>query len=139
MKLLNKHFTCAAVVFLGAFTYLPLANAENQQDSDVSLSCDFAYMGAPFATVAISVTENGAVRREGTVTMYGRSQTTAIEQQEALAGEKFHVLVDADRPGQELTMIVFDDDAVATPLRAKLINPQSPMVKEMDGTCEQRP
>lgn len=97
----------------------------------------YVYSEVPFVTISMKVKADGGIERLAEVTHYGNTQQVAVEENDPGEGELYNLTVDADRPGQELFLKVFLSNEVKdrASYAAKLINPQSPAMKEMAGQC----
>jgi hypothetical protein len=94
------------------------------------LVCEHTFYGAPFATVELTVGPGGKLGEGAKVTMYGRSHLESVAQQDALAGEKFHLWL-SKGTANEVEMIVYDQEG----LPSLLINHRVSMGNEVHGAC----
>ena len=102
------------------------------------LSCThYVYPGMPFITVTMTLTADGHVERLGDVTHYGSTRQTAIEENPASGDQLYNLTIEADSPEGELFLEIYkpSDTLLNETFKAKLINPQSPAMKEMAGEC----
>lgn len=103
------------------------------------ISCThYVYSGVPFVTIVMNVNANGHIERLAEWTHYGSTQQTAVEENEARTDQLYNLTIDADRPGNELFLEIYKSSTnlVESSFKAKLINPQSPAMKEMAGQCD---
>jgi hypothetical protein len=94
----------------------------------------YIYQNVPFATITLHQDASGSIDRYGEITHFGQTKTTAIEEHAAQVGELYNLTVEADSNGGELGLIISQRNDV-NGKQAKLINPASPMMKEMPGSC----
>jgi len=97
------------------------------------VTCAFHFSGVPFASVELSVDGN-VPARSAVVEHYGSRSTVAVEPQPLEDGDWIHVILDADRPGNELFMHV--NAGEGTTRQGRLINPAMPIGREMTGECQ---
>lgn len=97
------------------------------------ISCDHQLMGAPFATIAFDLFADGSTSIAATITQYGRSHEELIAPGPRAEGEMLHLWISKDT-SNELQMIIYERDQPQG--RAKLINENIPVGKEMWGTCK---
>ncbi len=103
-----------------------------------TLECThYIYSGMPFVTIKMTVDHDGHIQRLADLSHYGNTQQIAVVENPTRDDELYHLTVDADRPGQELYLEIYKqaDAAFSASYNAKLINPQSPAMKEMLGNC----
>lgn len=102
----------------------------------VIVLCAFHFIGVPFASVELAV-EGSTPADSAIVEHYGARSTVAVAAQTPDEDDWIHVILDADRPGNELIMHVRRGDG---PRReGRLINPTLPIGGEMSGDCEISP
>jgi hypothetical protein len=115
-----------------------LASLSSSLGAGATLECThYVYSGVPFVTIKMTMDEDGHIQRLADLTHYGNTQQIAVVENPTRDDELYHLTVDADRPGQELYLEIYKqgDAAFSASYNAKLINPQSPAMKEMLGNC----
>jgi hypothetical protein len=90
-----------------------------------------------FCSVTLNVLEDGKIASPVSINHQGQTYSSLIEEVSLGAGEKFHLFLDVDKPGQELEMIIKETQNDKGEYPAILINPQAPFAKEMQGKCQQ--
>lgn len=121
----------AFICLMALITSATSATAQNEDN----ITCQFyVYADVPFVTVTMYPAAEGHIKRLGEITHYGQTKTTAIEELEARDGELYNLVVEADSNGQELGLVISQKD-VQGGKQSKLINPASPVMKEMSGVC----
>lgn len=103
---------------------------------NVLVACAFHFSGVPFASVELAVAGSSHAD-SAIVEHYGARSTVAVAAQTPGEDDWIHVILDADRPGNELIMHVKRGEG---PRReGRLINPALPIGGEMSGDCEISP
>lgn len=100
------------------------------------LTCVHTVMDiAPFCTVFLKELEDGTLESPVQWDHQGAKQWSVIRELDLKTGELHHLLLDADKPGQEIEMIVNNSVNEKGEFPAVLINHEAPFAKEMKGTC----
>lgn len=100
------------------------------------LTCVHTVMDlAPFCTVTLKQLEDGSLESPVRIEHQGQANYSVIQEVKKELGELFHLLVDADKPGQEIEMIVKNTINEKGEYPAVLINHEAPFAQEMKGTC----
>ena len=98
--------------------------------------CDYyVIQDVPFATVELTVMADGRIDPTAKITHYGITKSSGVIQHETGADELYNLQVEADSPGNELGLVIFREQTSTGANRSVLINPNSPMGKEMRGQC----
>lgn len=119
LKLMTAYF-----VFLSAMTAMAQPNQ--------SLTCQQTISGAPFMSIEVTLDSQGGP--EGVkIDQAGQIYHPYFEIVPTAPNERFHLILDADRPGQELEFIVYQTVNGVT--KSELINNHSPYMKKSPGTC----
>lgn len=100
--------------------------------SDQELTCQQTIAGAPFMIVAVKLNSQG-VPEEVKLDQAGQIHRPYFEIAPCAPNERFHFILDADRPGQELEFIIYQPVNGVT--KSELINNHSPYMKKSPGTC----
>lgn len=112
--------------------------ASTRAFADKTLVCThFIYQDIPFITISMTVDASGQIDRLAEINHYGTSRQTAVEENQTQQGQIYNLTVEADNPGNELFLEIYEAKASEAPAsyKAKLINPSAPSIKEMAGTC----
>ena len=111
----------------------------NSAYAEAKLSCThYVYSDIPFVTITMKLTADGHIERLADITHYGSTQQIAIEENVTGPDQLYNLTVDADNPNGELFLEIYkpSDNQSQASFKAKLINPQSPAMKEMPGQCD---
>lgn len=93
----------------------------------------YVYDGVPFLTAYLTINDDGRIDTSGEVEHFGQRKYVPVYNEAANQGERFNILLgDA---GDQLRLVIFDAPQGATSWLGKLINDQSPAMKEMPATC----
>jgi len=90
---------------------------------------------AAFCTVTLKELEDGSLDSPVRIEHQGQPQSSVIREVDRKAGELYHLWLDADKPGQEIEMIVKNTPNNKGEYPAVLINPEASFAKEMKGIC----
>jgi hypothetical protein len=107
--------------------------------ADGNLLCNFyVYAGVPFVSVSMTLEPTGRIAPAAQITHYGSTWNTTVKENPTHPNQLFNLVMDADKPGSELFIEIFKDTAPNSPSShsAKFINPNSPVMKEMNGHCD---
>ncbi|MFM8269577.1 MAG: hypothetical protein ACKN9V_05245 [Pseudomonadota bacterium] len=100
------------------------------------LTCVHTVMNyAPFCTVFLKELEDGSLESPVKIEHQGQPQMSVIREVDLKLGELYHLLLDADKPGSEIEMIVKSSQNDKGEYPAVLINHEASFAKEMKGTC----
>lgn len=88
-----------------------------------------------FCTVTLTVLEDGSIESPVNVNHQGSNQKSVINEIELQEGDLYRLLLDADKPGHEIEMVVSSLKNETGEYPAVLINHEAPFAKEMHGTC----
>ena len=91
---------------------------------------------APFCTVTLKELEDGTLESPVLIEHQGQPQHSMIREVKVESGEMYHLFLDADKPGQEIEMIVENINNENGEYPAVLINHEVPFAQEMKGTCK---
>ena len=124
---MNRYFlkmSAAYFVFLSAMTGM----AQPSQ----ALTCQQTIAGAPFMIIEVTLDSQGVP--EGVkIDQAGQIYRPSFEIAPCAPNERFHLILDADRPGQELEFTIYHSVNGVT--KSELINNHSPYMKKSPGTC----
>jgi hypothetical protein len=99
-----------------------------------NLSCTaYIYDDLPFITAHLKINPDGKIDSSGEVEHFGQKKYVPVYNQTVSPGERYNVLL--GDPGDQLRLVVFDAPAGATSWNGKLINDESPAMKEMRADC----
>lgn len=86
----------------------------------------------------MNVKPDGHIERLAEITHYGNTRQTAVEENPTKEGELYNLTIEADHPNSELFLEIYQSNTseVNATYGAKLINPESPAMREMPGNCE---
>lgn len=102
------------------------------------LTCIHTVMDlAPFCTVTLKELEDGTLESPVLIEHQGQPQHSMIREVKLEPGEKYHLLLDANKPGQEIEMIVESTTNENGEYLAVLINHEVPFAQEMKGSCQE--
>lgn len=90
-----------------------------------------------FCTVTLTIREDGSIESPVNVNHQGSNQKSMINEIELQEGDLYRLLLDADKPGHEIEMVVSSLKNETGEYPAVLINHQVPFGKEMHGTCRE--
>ena len=120
LKMMSAYF-----VFSSAMTAIAHPNQ--------ALTCQQTIAGAPFMIVEVKLDSQG-VPQEVKIDQAGQIYRPSFEIAPCAPDERFHLILDADRPGQELEFLIYQ--AVHGVTKSELINNHSPYMKKSPGTCQ---
>jgi hypothetical protein len=103
---------------------------------NVMVACAFHFSGVPFASVELAVA-GSTPADSAMVEHYGARSTVSVAPQPPDEGDWIHVILDADRPGNELIMHVNAGEGATR--QGRLVNPAMPIAREMTGECQVAP
>jgi hypothetical protein len=119
LKMMSAYF-----VFSSAMTAMAHPNQ--------ALTCQQTISGTPFMRIEVTLDRQGVP--EGVkIDQAGQIYRPHFEITPCAPNERFHLILDADRPGQELEFIVYQPVNGVT--KSELINNHSPYMKKSPGTC----
>lgn len=107
--------------------------------AQTKLNCThYVYQQMPFITISMNVKPDGRIERLAEITHYGNTRQTAVEENPTKDGELYNLTIEADHPNSELFLEIYQPNTseINATYAAKLINPESPAMKEMLGNCE---
>ena len=111
-----------------------VACASKALASTASFNCTaYVYDGVPFLTTYLKINADGRIDNSADVEHFGQRKRVPVYTAATNAGERFHLLI-GDQ-GDQLRLIIYDAPQSATSWTGKLINDQSPAMKEMPATC----
>ena len=98
----------------------------------------YVYQTVPFITITMNVKPDGHIDRLSDLNHYGNTRQTAVEENPPNEGELYNLTIEADHPNSELFLEIYRQNTqqLNATFDAKLINPQSPAMREMLGQCE---
>jgi hypothetical protein len=104
------------------------------------LACThYLYPEVPFITITMNIQEDGHIDSDAIVYNYGTTRHTNIQEGTPTGNQLYNLTVGAGSPNGELFLEIYkpsiERHAVSS-YSAKLINPNSPGMKEMAGHCE---
>lgn len=88
-----------------------------------------------FCTVTLTVLEDGSLESTANINHQGINQKSVIAEKELVEGDLYRLFLDADKPGQEIEMVITSQKNGNGEYPAVLINHEAPFAKEMHGTC----
>lgn len=89
----------------------------------------------PFCKVTLKVSEDGKLASTAEIDHQGQVFTSQIQELSLESDQRFHLYLDADKPGKEIEMIVRNAQNEKGEHKAVLINHEAPFAKEMHGIC----
>lgn len=88
-----------------------------------------------FCTVTLTLLEDGSIESPVNINHQGSNQKSVIKEIELQEGDWYRLLLDADKPGHEIEMVISSLKKENGEYPAVLINHEAPFAKEMHGTC----
>ena len=124
---MNRHYLkLVSAYFVFSSTMTAMAHP-NQ-----ALTCQQTISGTPFMIIEVTLDRQGVA--EGVkIDQAGQIYRPYFEIAPCAPNERYHFILDADRPGQELEFIIYQPVNGVT--KSELINNHSPYMKKSPGTC----
>lgn len=95
----------------------------------------YVVQNVPFCTVTLKILDGDKLEPTALINHQGQTLSSQLEELPLENGQLFHLNLDADKPGQEIEMIVYSSKNEKNEHKAVLINHQVPFGKEMQGIC----
>ncbi len=106
------------------------------QASEAILVCTFNIFGAPFATSKVVFTGDDDISPNATLDHYGAVQQATVTVKNPEQGQWLSLGFDEGQADRELFQTVSARPAIGgEPTAAVLINPASPVMRNLNGTC----
>lgn len=118
------------------FLFSTLAFGTASQAAEATLVCTFNIFGAPFATSNVLFTDADDISPNATLEHYGALQRATVTVKTPEQGQWLYLGFDEGQSGRELFQTVAERPVIGgEPTRAVLINPASPFMRNLPGTC----
>lgn len=102
--------------------------------SILTISCSYSIYGAPYATVAFSIYEDGRLDNSAQITMTGGvSHKETLTADPEKAGEFVHAWISKESPQNQIELVIYNTPQPQG--RSKIVNHQVPIGQEMWGEC----
>lgn len=102
---------------------------------ETTLTCDYAYYGAPMAKIILYFDEMGKLKDSAKITMGGAGNPhwESITEVDRANGETLHAWFSKDT-SNEVEFVLYDQPQKLG--RTKIVNHQMPMAKDIWGDCK---
>ncbi len=118
------------------FLFSTLTFGTASQAAESILVCTFNIFGAPFATTKVIFTGDDDISPNATLDHYGAVQQATVTVKNPEPGQWLSLGFDEGQSDRELFQTVTARPAIGgEPTAAVLINPASPVMRNLPGTC----